>query len=322
MPPIRVLFVRQLLIIMLSTGSPSSDKTKEKTERDNEVVVIAFFGTSCMGKSELVHFMRQRGEEDNTTVVDVNKDTVARPLMDAYYAEHPDLPFEDVYMNIYGQVTEKFVDEAFRALRNLAPGRNIVVLDDAWANEKLLQRIATEDVAPGYKKRMICVYPKMPDKSLYSSLPFSLQFIVNLLYRVVQRKDHPTMVYDDVKKIQIVISFLKLYSNIRSIPEKFKEDIPFEEFYALEFHQESDIAHGDERMPQTVSEIYKQIEVCFEKMGAPFESPLVTGKPEFERLSHLINKLIENKGHTTQKNFINYGRKSEWENWYNVLFPC
>lgn len=306
---------------MLVTGSPSSEKTKmEREERENEVTVIAFYGTSCMGKSELVHFIREKADQDGTFVQDVSKDTVARPMMDAYHKDHPELPFEDVYMTIYGQVVQKFTEDSFRALRSLKPGRNVVFLDDAWANEKLLERIATEDVTPGYRKKIICVYPKVSEKLNYGNLPFSLQFIVNLLYRVVVRKEHQTLVYDDVKKIQIVISFLKLYSNIRSIPEKFKDELPIDEFYSLEFHQESDIMHDDERMPENLREVFKQIETCFEKMGAPFESPLVTGKEEFEKLNELIGNLVECQAHHTLTSFINYGRKSEWEKWYQVLF--
>lgn len=304
---------------MQPRGSPSSEKSIAQ-DCDNAVVVIAFYGTSCMGKSELARFVKDKAAQTGVHVLDVNKDTVARPMMDAFYQEHPDLPFEDVYMKIYGQVEQKFTQDTFRALGNLKPGKNVIVLDDAWANEGLLRRIANEDLVPGYKKKIVCVYPKIPDKSKYDALPFSLQFIVNLLYRVVIRKYHETMVYDDVKKIQIVISFLKLYGGIRNIPEKFKTELPIDEFYPLEFHQESDITTEDERMPPIVREVYKQIETCFEKMGAPFESPLVTGKEEFVKLNDLIQKLIDCQAHHTLNNFINYGRKSEWEKWFDAMF--
>lgn len=308
---------------MLATGSPSSEKTKMETdEQENQVTILAFYGTSCMGKSELVSFIREKAGQSGTMVADISKDSVARPLMDAYHPNHPDVPYEDIYMTIYGDIVQKFTDDTFRALRNLKTGKNIVILDDAWANEKLLEQIASDDVAPGYKKKIVCVYPKVSEKLSYSNLPFSLQFIVNLLYRVVERKTHETMVYEDVKKIQIVISFLKLYSNIKNIPDKFKLELPIDEFYSLEFHQESDITQEDERMPDNIREVFKQIELCFEKMGAPFESPLVTGKEEFVKLNELITKLIECQAHNTLQSFINFGRKSEWEKWYNEQFSA
>lgn len=90
--------------------------------------------------------------------------------------------------------------------------------------------------------------------------------------------------------------------------------------FTLEFHQESEITQEDDRMPENMREVFKQIEACFEKMGAPFESPLVTGKEEFVKLNQLIGKLIETQADQTLNNFINFGRKSEWEKWYNVLF--
>lgn len=114
MPPILDLQMRQLLIIMFPRGSPSSEKTKSDVEeKTNEVVVIAFYGTSCMGKSELVTFIKEKADEDGTFVQDISKDTVARPMMDAYYKEHPEMPFEDVYMTIYNEVVQKFTDDSF-----------------------------------------------------------------------------------------------------------------------------------------------------------------------------------------------------------------
>ena len=137
---------------MLTRGSPSSDKTSmEADHKEGIVTVIAFYGTSCMGKSELVKFIRQKGADDGTHVVDVSIDTVARPMMDAYQEKNPAIAYEDIFMTIYGEIVQKFTDDIFRALCNLKPGKNILVMDDAWAKEKILERIASEDVAPMYK---------------------------------------------------------------------------------------------------------------------------------------------------------------------------
>lgn len=304
---------------MLQTGSPSSEKTKMERDEEiqGEVIVLAFYGTSCMGKSELVRFIRDRSSQDSVHVQDISKDVVAKPLMDAYHASHPEMLYENVYMTIFGQVVEAYWSEAFRALNNLKPGKNIVVLDDAWADSKLVQKILDEGVSPGYAKKIICIHPKISEKRTYMDLPFSLQFIVNLIYRVMGRKEHETMVYEDVKKIQIVLSFLKLYSGIQDIPNKFGEELPADAYTSLEFHQEDDSDLNEADLPDEIKEVFKQVTICFETMGAPFESPFVTGKENFDKLTLMMAKLIENKAHMRLPAFINYARKSEWDEWYN-----
>lgn len=303
---------------MLRTGSPSSEITKLQIEEcDNQVIVLVFYGTSCMGKTELVRLLREMSVVDSILVQDVSKDTIARPLMDAYSKEHPEILYEDIYMTILSQITKQFAEDAFRALSHLKPGKNIVVLDDAWADSKLIEKISETTIAPGYEKKVICVYPKVSEKRMYSDMPFSLQLIVNLIYRVMGRKEHETMIYEDVKKVQIVISFLRLYSNVVDIPSRFKEELPAFAFTPLEFHQEEDSTLDVNQLPQEVKEIFDQVTYCFENMGAPFEYPFVTGKEHFVKLTQMMDKLIEEQAHYKIPEFINYGRKAEWEKWYN-----
>lgn len=304
---------------MLQTGSPSSEKTKmDDQEIRNEVIVLAFYGTSCMGKSELVRFIKERSAEDRVHVQDISKDVVAKPLMDAYHQANPDVLYENVYMTILTDILETYCTETFRALSNLKPGKNIVVLDDAWADSKLVQKILDENVSPGYSKKVICVYPKVSKKRMYMDLPFSLQFIVNLIYRVIGRKEHETMVYEDIKKVQIVLSFLKLYSGIQDIPSKFSDELPANIYTPLEFHQEDDEPLVESELPVEISMIFQQVSKCFNTMGAPFESPFVTGKDNFAVLTGMMAKLIDEQAHARLPRYINYARLSEWRIWYDA----
>lgn len=82
----------------------------------------------------------------------------------------------------------------------------------------------------------------------------------------------------------------------------------------MEFHQESSTHH--EEAPELIKDIYTQIAVCFEKLGAPFETPFVQGKSEVEKLVQLLHNL-QKEDTTSIQTFVNYGRKSEWEKWYS-----
>lgn len=269
-----------------------------------------------MGKSELVAFMREQARSQQTTVVDISKDAVARPLMDVFHKQNPDVPFTDIFMTIFPQILATFKSEIFRALANLKPGKNILVIDDAWTDATIMAGISSPDTAPGYSKRVICVYPKISEQHFHDNLPFSLQFIVNICHRVVTRPAHDTMVYDDVKKVQIVLSFVKLYAGISHIPTRFQQESAAYEFYPVEFHQEAD--HSDTHVPELVSKLYTQTALCFERLGAPFETPFVQGRSEVERLVSLLAQLDRDSNPALHP-FLNFGRKAEWEKWFGQV---
>lgn len=303
---------------MRQTGSPSSDKTLSQSTEENEsrgsVLVIAFYGVSCMGKTELVSFVRDQARQENINVMDVSKDSVARPLMDAFHIQNPHIPYTDIFMTIYSQVEQAFKDEIFKVLNNLRDGKNILVIDDAWANSKIMENISNAEVATGFSKRVVCVYPKISQNLFHQQLPFSLQFVLNICHRVLDRKAHDTMIYDDLKKVQIVLSFCMLYNGIGDIPTRFREESTAQEFFPVEFHQEN--SHENDEMPNLVRELYDQTALCFDKLGAPFETPFVQGREEVQKLVDLLKKL--DKETTPGLNpYINFGRKSEWEKWYN-----
>lgn len=304
--------------MLLTAPIPSENSKMNITEKSNELIVLVFYGTSCMGKTELVRFIKEKSKDDGIWIQDVSKDVIARPMIDAYHKEHPEVLYENIYMGIFEQVAKVYWEQTFRALDKLKPGKNIVVLDDPWADSKLVHKILENSAATGYKKRVICAYPKIAEKRLFMDLPFSLQFIVNLVYRVMERKEHQTMIYDDVKKVQIVLSFLRMYAGIKDIPTKFAEELPAHEYASLEFHQEKDTELIEADLPAEIKDVFNQVKTCFETMGAPFESPFVTGKENFVKLTELVDKLLQDEAHTKLSNFINYARKSEWEKWYNT----
>ena len=51
---------------------------------ENCLFIIVFYGTACMGKTELVNTLKIWVSSTEVWVTDVNKDRVARHLMDAY----------------------------------------------------------------------------------------------------------------------------------------------------------------------------------------------------------------------------------------------
>lgn len=304
--------------ISTNPSIPTGDGLASEQPVENAVTIIPFYGLSCMGKSELVAFLRSYAPKDNVSVFDVSIDAIANPMMKEFKLNNPEVNDEDIYMKIYDKISKRFAEQIFHTLQNLKAGKNILVIDNAMADNEILRKIkGKEDIAPGYRKRIFCLYPKVPQHSLHANLPFSLQLVLNVCHRVVQRKSHETMTYDKEKKLQIVLSFTKLYLGVNSIPDHYKEKTEVDAFHHLEFHQESGKGHQSDQMPDLIIRLYNQIEASLKALGVPFESPFVTGKREVEHLAKLLDEL-QHLDKSQVQPYINYGRKTEWEEWYRT----
>lgn len=295
------------------------------------ILVLAFYGVSCMGKSELVAYLRERSRVDKISLTDISKDAVAKPLMDAYHRENPDLPYKDIYMTIHDQIVAAFEEEVRTSMAKIETGRHIFILDDAWASTKLIDQIMKPtETNENVKKHLLYVYPKVSPDQRHQNIPFSLQLISNLCFRVISRKSHETMVYDDIKKVQIVLSFILLYAGTLDIPAKFQSVSPKGEFVPIEFHQEV-LRHESKFSPawEKIQKIYDQTALCLESLGTPFETPFVNGLSEITVLVEMLHSLTDSESSSDLMNsskrevssemaqFINYGRKSEWDKFYS-----
>ena len=89
--------------------------------------------------------------------------------------------------------------------------------------------------------KVVCLYPWSPIDRNYqtglSFLPFSESLILNVLRRVLLRKEHQTVTGDDLEKALLVLNFMNLYSGTKSIRGKnFRDKETVSDFVAVKFH--------------------------------------------------------------------------------------
>jgi len=279
----------------------------------NSVLIISFYGISCMGKSELVRMIIERAKADGIHTQKVCKDAVSKVLVDEFSKANPEVPYENIFMTIFPEIRQAFSDGVFACVDNLKPGCNIILVDDAIPDAAILQRLVSNSTAPNYQKKLMSLYPKVPIHKRVQDFPFSNQFILDMCFRAVERTEHETMIYDDAKKVQIILSFIRLFHGIPEIPEKYQLETKLHEFVPLEFHQEPE--RDDQEMPELIQKTYTQIHKCFESMGPVFETPFVTGREEVARLVLLILE-IQKSENTDSRSFLRYGKKEDWLQFY------
>lgn len=291
--------------------------------------IVSFNGVSCMGKSEFIRGLKKHASAANVTFHEVSKDTVARPLMDAYAQENPNVPFANIYMTILGPILSTFESKLFEIVDNLdSNSRHVLIIDDAIPNPKLLQSLIARTPSALGPAQILIIQPRTLSQKKECG-DFSLQFVANLCLRVLNRKQHETMLYDDVKKVQIVLSFVKIYKaltedslraahNDASYPAGTK-------LVEVEFHQEWEGSVGN----QKVQTVYASVLRSLNSLGAPFETPFITGEPEVQELVthlHALNALntesSSGQSPSQLEKYINYGRTSEWTKSYAQLLPA
>lgn len=280
----------------------------------NSVLVISFYGISCMGKSELVRMIVERAKADGIHTQKVCKDAVSKVLVDDFAKANPEVPYENIFMTIFPEIRQAFADGVFACVDNLKPGCNIILVDDAIPDSAILQRLVSNSTAPNYHKKLMSLFPKVPIHKRLPDSPFSNQFILDMCFRAVERTEHETMIYDDAKKVQVILSFIRLFQGTPEIPQKYQLDTKIHEFVPLEFHQEPE--RDDEEMPELIHKTYKQIHKCFESLGPVFETPFVTGREEVARLVLLILE-IQKSENTDSRSFLRYGKKEDWLQFYS-----
>ena len=138
-------------------------------------------------------------------------------------------------------------------------------------------------------------------------LPFSFQFIANVCYRVLNRKEHDTVNYSPQKNLQIVLSFCILYKGVANIPAHFKQEANYKKMIPLSFHIEK--SEIDESKGE-IKELKELIASVLCALKAPFESPMVNG---VDQLTALVQFFEDDKKVELVSEIFGYGDSNSWD---------
>lgn len=286
-------------------------------KKEGSLHVVIFFGVSCMGKTTFSKLLSQGCRDSNSQYLWTSFDSCGEPILEEYKKNHPECTDpEAVFIACWGDILERFHKDIFHTISHeLKPGKNVVVIDDAKLDPKVLAKLSMRDLSPNFNSELIAVYPKSDKWAVSTSLelPFSFQLISNLCYRVLNRKGHGTVNYRAEKCIQLVLSFCILYKGVDDFEEHFQKEAKFTRMIPLYFHQE---VPTERFSPLILGELRDLVKSSLLALRAPFESPMVNGLEEFIALANFL----QNKSKIDQlQGFFSFGDKKVWESIINDI---
>ena len=205
------------------------------------------------------------------------------------------------------------------ALANLKPGKNIIIIDFINADKELMEKIQSPEVAAGFEKKLVCLYPKICGDSIYPDLPFSRQFLMNLCHRFLVRQGHIITFDDPVTRYQVFITILKPYTGFKDVPSKVKAEMHFDHFEPIEFYQGVPEDQQAVELSPIIDNVHKQISVCRDTYDAAPGNPFAHGRDEYQKLYELLTILDKDAESPEIKPYLSFGRKDEWNKSYEKI---
>lgn len=287
------------------TSSLASIKPK------GSATIIIFYGVSSMGKTTFSNLLHQKAKSAKMNYFRASFDQAGEKIISTYKAEHPEeTNAEDIFISCWSSITANFHSNIIDTVQNqLTPGSNLFIVDDAKIDPSVLAKLSSSALRPDFEINLIAVYPETENWQITEDLlvPFSFQFIANLCMRVLARGEHGTMNYGGAKKLQIVLSFCLLYKGVEDIKTYFQKEAKFESMVAVPFHQE---VTGGEEEEEAVLELKGMVVDAILKIKGLFESPMVNGVEEFEKIVNFFEdkEKVEKIG-----GILSYGGDEDWE---------
>lgn len=297
-----------------SSDSNSQGQTSTQPVISKKLLIIYFNGVSCMGKSELLKRFETRFLEKGIVSKKVSLDKVAKGIMDKYKAETGYNGEEAFTLNI-GPIFDAYHSRILEVMASLNGANGVLMADDCSLDQKFMRVLLRAAEQEGYETQFCRMFPH-PNEGFFASkdmrIHLSFQFVLNLCYRVLNRGFHHTFNYTPEKKLQLVLSFVRVYEH--KLDAHLRDDDMMagnkHKQVEIEFHHERELTNLCPKM----KEIKKALKACLVNI-VPFESPVTTAWSDLEKLVKEINTASPEE----IKQYLSYGRDEKWQEKFGEL---
>ena len=300
---------------------------EKNLSEENEVLVVLFYGVSCLGKSTFTKFIQQEAHKKQINFKKIVFDEIGGPILKQFREENPAVKDnEEIFFSCWGKIAAGFKDKIFEEISLCKPGKNIIFIDDGKLDAAVLKQLESPDLLPTHVVKLLAIYPKNAHNFEIDQefmIPFSPQLILNLCVRCLNREAHETMDYIPEKLLQIVLSFTMLYTNVNCFKTHFLSEAKFTEMLEVPFHQEIDLSEENttssgknqtETWTQESIDYYEEFKLIaknvYRSIKAPFES---LKNADITYLTQLKDFIQNQQKMTSLANIVNYGGKNEWQ---------
>ncbi len=298
----------------LSSHETSPEESPVRKFDTPKLLVMYFNGVSCMGKSELLKRFESRFLERGIRSKKISLDKVAKGIMDEYKIQN-NYTGEEAFTLCIRPIFDAFHQKIIDTAESMAGNHGVLMIDDCNVDPGLLMRLLQKSESLDFQVKFFRLYPQPHNgltinQDLHISLSF--QFILNLIWRVLNRGYHHTFNYCPEKKVQLVLSFVRVYEmkleTYMSSEGRLNESNHSN--FEIEFHHEKELEDFSPR----VGDIMVHLKDCLQSI-VPFESPPTTAIPQLRKLVDSINSAPVDE----IKCLLSYGRAEIWEDRFKDL---
>jgi len=299
---------------VISTHS-SPECSPPRLVEEYKLLVIYFHGVSCMGKSELLKRLSAKFHEKGIPSKKVSLDKIAKGIMDEYKTKN-NYQGEEAFTLCMAPIFDSFHQRIIDAAVEMRGSHGVLMVDDCSLDLKFMKRLVDKAENIQFKVKFFKLYPEPHEglkvhNELHINLSF--QFVLNLCYRALNRGFHHTFNYCPEKKLQLVLSFVRVYE--LKLDAHTSSDYGLNEdnhaLMEIEFHHEKDL----NIQSPSIKAILKLLKTCLQNI-VPFESPVVTARDDLRRLVDAINAAPADE----IKHLLSYGRSEIWETKFEALY--
>lgn len=317
----------------MSTKQVQPASSSHQPTEGAKLLILYFNGVSCMGKSELLKRCTSRLLQSGLAVKRVSLDSVAKGIMDEYKVQN-NYQGEEAFTLCIGPIFELFHQKIIDALTEIKGKNGVLMVDDCGLDQKFLRKLNDRASSLHFQTKMVCLHPEIqPGFQLDSQqqIALSFQLILNLCLRSLNRQSHPTFDYLPEKKLQLVLSFVKVFDHSvlsagggstgllhndgsseqpkagNSIQTAFSAQGlagTNHQMMGIEFHHEKKDLQASQRILLIEGKLKEALlEIV------PFESPPATG---METVRELV-ELFQTTSKMELQPWLSYGRFEIWE---------
>ena len=250
--------------------------TKSQESTSKELLIFFMIGIPGMGKSYFCQILGQIMKESfekigyfKLAIDEIRHEIQSHDSNNP--GENPEL-----YLKTVKETAKMFYSRIAELLNEISQQpfqKNLLFLDKNHTptiHNKTVEFIHENLKNPSIKLRIIGLIPANPTGKFFRNkefqYPFSTEFIINCLFRCLNRENHETLSQDPIYRVKVLLKFLQIFRNF-----KFKSLQGIDDFIEIPFYKEGNFSINGQynRLLELISQALQIIDPKFDPKDYP-----------------------------------------------------
>jgi hypothetical protein len=142
-------------------AKPVDSCLKQIHPLENELLIILFYGVSCLGKTTFSKFMQTEAQKKQISFRKVTLDSIGGPILKKFKETHLDVTDnEEIFFNCWAEIAAQFKEGIFEEIARCKPGKNILFIDDGKLDPQVLKQLESPNLLTTHTVKLLAIYPQ------------------------------------------------------------------------------------------------------------------------------------------------------------------